>query len=536
MTLLSVHSVAGTHRIEVVEGQSVREALDATELRVRAACGGTGACGACVVRLIGGEVSPPTVAEYMKLAPDERAAGARLACQLRLRSDAEIQLDQPAPPSPWKSIAPENLEAMTGRLPELQSHIYGVAVDLGTTHIRVALWNRQQGKRIATRYGPNPQDAFGADVLNRLEAARARPGRAVALAKLARTAIVQAVRDILARDVGEVTPMLAEIGQVFIVGNTVMLALLTGRGGDALVDPAHWQRPIDCRPPDPAAWRAQWSMPHAEIVLPDPVAGFVGSDLVADLLATGLIDGPAGALLLDVGTNTEIALWDGQRLRVTSAPGGPAFAGVGIRHGMPAEPGAIRAVRLVGDRCVCETIGGGAARGFCGSGLVDAIAALVADGKIKPSGRFAVPPGPEGYALDPDNPRTAITGIDIDLFQRAKAAAAAAMAQLLVQAGMVWGDLRRLCVCGAFGRALPVGRAQAIGLLPPVDPASIELHADASLAGCEQALLSRYGERRFAELTAKIEAINLARESDYEDRYLDHLRLRPMAPTSATTL
>jgi uncharacterized 2Fe-2S/4Fe-4S cluster protein (DUF4445 family) len=185
-------------------------------------------------------------------------------------------------------------------------------------------------------------------------------------------------------------------------------------------------------------------------------------------------------------------------------------------------------VRPAGDSFVCETIGGSAARGICGSGLADAIAVLLAQGKLKPSGRFAVPPGPEGFTLDPANPKSAITGIDIDAFQRAKAATAAAMAQLLLQANLHWNDLHRLCVCGAFGHTLDVAHAQAVGLLPPLDQARIELFADASLAGCEEALLNENGMDQFAVLTAKTKTINLSLVSGYEDRYIDHLRLRPI--------
>jgi uncharacterized 2Fe-2S/4Fe-4S cluster protein (DUF4445 family) len=531
--MLLVHSLSGEiHRLIVAEGVSVREALDATDLRVRAACGGTGSCGACRVRWLKGDVNPPGLADYQKLTAEEREAGHRLACQLRLRGDTEILLDHPAPPSHWKSIPPENLAPAPGRLPNLTKHIYGVAVDLGTTHLRVALWNRQRGQRIATRRGPNLQGIFGADVLNRLEAARAQPERAVEMAQLARTAIIQAIRDILARDVGEMTPMLAQIGQVIIVGNTAMLALLTEQGSEALMDPAHWEQPIDCRPCDPVAWQAQWSMPHAEIVVPNPVAGFIGSDLVADLMATRFLEGPPGSLLLDVGTNTEIALWDGQTLRLTATPGGPAFEGVGIRHGMPAEPGAVCRIALgcSGNDFHLETLGGDMARGFCGSGLVDAIAILLTVGVLKPSGRFTTSPGPEGFTLDLHNPHTAIAGSDVDAFQRAKAAMAAAMAELLRLAGLDWGDIQRLCVCGAFGRYLNIAHAQAVGLLPAIDPTAIELHAEASLAGCERALLAGLGATGFATLTKNAQVFNLSFIEGYEDRYIDHLRLRPVPP------
>jgi uncharacterized 2Fe-2S/4Fe-4S cluster protein (DUF4445 family) len=529
---LRVHSTANELHLPVVAGQSVRDLLDTTELRVRAACGGTGMCGACGIQLLNGASNPLTLAEYQKLTADERARGMRLACQLRPLGDMEILLEDPAPPSCWKSLPPEDLSPSPGSLPALVEHIYGVAVDLGTTHIRLALWDRKRGKRIATRHGPNPQGGFGADVLNRLSAAQASPAHAAELAKLARTAIIQAVRDILKRDVGEVTPMLAEIGTVIIVGNTAMLALLTGHGSDDLLAPDFWQLPVDYRLHDAPAWQAQWFMPHARIVLPGAVAGFVGSDLLADLLATRLTTGPAGSLLLDVGTNTEIALWDGQTLHITSVPGGPAFEAVGIRFGMAAEPGAICRVKTRstahGQAFICETIGATEPRGFCGSGLADAVAVLLAVGTLKPSGRFAVSPGAEGFRLDPANPRTAITGSDVDAFQRAKAATAAAIAALLKSAAMNWSDLQRLCVCGAFGRTLDIEHAQAVGLLPPIDPARIELAADATLAGCERALLTQEGETLFEEMGAKVHAINLSLLVEYEESYINHLRLEPV--------
>jgi len=516
--------------MRVAPGLSVREALDCTALRVRAACGGTGSCGACTVRLLAGRVNALTTAEYLKLAVEERSQGLRLACQLRLEGDAEIELEFPAPPSVWKSIAVEDLWPIDLRLPDLTQHIYGVAVDLGTTHVRVSLWDRKRGVRLASRRGPNPQQAFGADVLNRLAAAR-NTVHSMELAKLARDAVVDAVRDMLGRDLGEVTPLLAEIGRVVIAGNTAMLALLTGRGGEALLDPENWQRSVDCQPADVPAWRRDWHMPNARIEVLPAVAGFVGSDLLADLVATRLADGPPGSMLLDVGTNAEIALWDGHKIHVTSVPGGPAFEGGGVRHGMPAEPGAISAVRASADgqRVELEVIGGAEAKGFCGSGLLDAMAVLLQRGVLKSSGRFAVPPGPAGYLLDPRNSHTAITGNTVDAFQRAKAATAAAMAVLLEQAGMNWGQITRLCVCGAFGDQLNIVNAQALGLLPPVSASVVELYAEATLGGCEWILLSDPFEHSVIQLARSLTIINVTLVIWYEDRYIEELRLRPIA-------
>lgn len=527
---LTVRSGAAATTLAVAPGLSVREVLDATRQRVRAACGGTGSCGACIVRLVAGAASRPTVAEYTKLTAEERAQGLRLACQLRLEGDIEILLEHPAPPSEWMSLAAEELLPIAGRLPDLQEHIYGVAVDLGTTHIRVSLWDRKHGQRIATRCGPNPQATFGADVLNRLAAAR-QPGHAQELAKLARDAVIDAIHDMLARDVGEVSPMLAEIGHVVIAGNTAMLALLTGHGGEALLDPENWQRAIDCRPLDPLAWHAEWRLPHAHIEVLPPVAGFVGSDLLADLLATKFAAGPDAELLIDIGTNSEIALWDGKNIHVTSVPGGPAFESGGVGFGMPAEPGAISAIRRAGDGFELDVIGGSEPRGFCGSGLLDAVAMLLDAGILKPSGRFAIPTGADGFLFDPANPRTAITGISIDAFQRAKAAMAAAIAVLLAAAGLTEERIRRLVVCGAFGRRLDLGNARAVGLLPAFPAATIELLADATLGGCEAWLMTPESTQALEKLAGSLRFVNVTLVIWYEDRYIEELRLRKAGAT-----
>lgn len=510
--------------------ESVRQVLDTTQLRVRAACGGTGTCGACVVRVISGAVTPPTTADYTKLTPSERAEGLRLACQLHLTGDAEIRIDEPAPPSPWRSIAALDLArvARVARVvPDFRGPPLGVAVDLGTTHIRVSLWDRRAERRIATRQGQNPQMASGADVLNRLEKARGlEAGRE--LARLARAAILEALRDMLVRDLGAVSELEA-VGRLLVVGNTAMLALLSGHGSEALLAPENWQRPVDCQPLEPEAWLADWRLPHAEVLLAPAIGGFIGSDLAADLLATRLIESPGRALLLDLGTNTEIALWDGRRLRVTSVPGGPAFEG-GLSRGMPAENGAIFRVLHQAGRIECQVLGGGPPRGLCGSGLVDAIALLLAQGLLKPSGRFVSPPGDEGFQLCPPDAHTAVFGRDVDGFQRAKAATAAATEVLLEQAELHWGDLDRLCVCGAFGRTLNVVHAQSLGLLPPLAPDRIDLDGGAALTGCEQALLAVDALGALQRAAPQPITVNMSLVEAYGDMFIDHLRLRPISP------
>lgn len=483
-----------------------------------------------MVRVVSGAVNPPTTADFSRLTAQERARGVRLACQLRLSGDAEVVLEDPAPPSPWRSIPEGELAPPAGSAPSLERHLLGVAVDLGTTHLRVSLWDRRSGRRLAARHGPNPQAPFGADVLNRLGASR-EPAKAAELALLARGAIVAAVHDMLARDVGEEAAASA-IGRILVVGNTAMLALLTGEGGEALLSPDNWERVVDCRPADAVRFAGPWGFAHAEVVVAPPVGGFIGSDLAADLLATHLVEEAGAALLVDLGTNTEVALWDGRVLRVTSVPGGPAFEG-GVSRGMPAEPGAVfRVTRATppGTGLVCHVLGGGPARGFCGTGLLDAVALMREAGVLKASGRFAVPVGSEGYLVDPSQPRTAVCGRDVDALQRAKAALAAAADVLLEEAGAGWRDVERLWVCGAFGSGLDVDHAKRLGLLPPASAERIHLFGGAALAGCEHALLSADPVVQLARATPSPRAINMSLVEAYGERFIQHLRLEPMAP------
>ncbi|WP_415879219.1 ASKHA domain-containing protein [Methylomonas sp. TEB] len=522
--LATVGSNDQTLRILLKSDLSVRQVLDTTDLRVRAACGGLGTCGACLIQTVDGEFNPPTLAERQKLLPEDLAGGIRLACQLRARSDCTLYLDNPAPHSAWKSLDPTPLYQAHAN-PTVSEYVYGVAVDLGTTHIRLSLWNRQSGRRIGTRYSINPQVAHGADILTRLDAERLDDQDCRRIGREARAAIIDGIRDILSRDMGEITPILAELGKVLIVGNTAMLTLICGNSGDCLYQPENWQSPIACLPADADAWRQIWRTPHADIDIAQPLAGFIGSDLLADLLATGITEQSQPMLLADFGTNTEIAVWDGSNLWVSSVPGGPAFEGVGMRNGLTAEAGAICKVSASGLR----TIGDVQARGYCASGFIDAIALLLDQKHLKPSGRFAEPQSEQGFLLQADIPKSAIFASDIDIFQRAKASTAAAMSQLMSYAGLAISDLNRLWICGSFGQHLDLNSGFRVGLLPPIPPERVSLLANASLAGCEQLLLNPAGPSLLNNIVQRARVVNLGGVFEYENRFIDNLRLQPMS-------
>ena len=532
MPTLKIHTDTDAYGIPFTPGQSVREILDATTSRVRSGCNGNGACGLCTIRIESGDVHAPTAKEEYLIDEARRAQGERLACQVVPERDLAIEILSPARKSAWRSIPPENIYCAReapgsagGDTVFRGEDTYGVAVDIGTTQVSLSLLSLNSGRRLAGRCGPNPQGEAGADVMTRLVAATGSGAKAREMSHEVVRAIGEGIYDIASRegiDPGRITSL-------SIVGNTAMLSLLSGRNYDLLVRPETWMGTVDCTPEDTVAWKVAWGIPagSAVEVLP-PVGGFVGSDLVAGVVATGLTGSTRPGLLIDFGTNSEIALWDGRSLSVTSAAGGPAFEGCGIRCGLPAEPGAICRVRFESGITECQTIAGEEARGLCGTGIVDLIAGLVRSAVLDEKGRFAPAFAETGFVIGGGDPVLVLAKGDVDLFQRAKAAVGAGIQVLMQEAGVGYPDLDRVFVGGTFGKSLDTVNAAALGLLPPVPPEKIELCGNTALAGCELALLSPVSSACLRAIGKRARLINLAPHPDFEDIYLENLYLRPM--------
>jgi len=287
---------------------------------------------------------------------------------------------------------------------------------------------------------------------------------------------------------------------------------------------------MDCRVEQLPAWVSALGIhPQATVEVISPLAGFVGSDLLAGVVATDLTEQPGG-LLIDFGTNSEMALWDGHTLWVTSAAGGPAFESCGMQCGMPAEPGAIYRFGGVqdSDGLHFEVLGGGEARGFCGSGLVDLIACLRHRGELTPTGGFASPRHRNGYIVLQKDPVIRLTKGDVDTFQRAKAAVGVGISTLLARARLSAAELSRICVCGVFGANLNIRNAQRIGLLPDTPPERVQLCGNTALAGCERLLLSPATTAELGSLRTRATILNLSQAADFDALFLENLYLQPL--------
>lgn len=465
-----------------------------------APCGGTGRCGNCRVRAFG-DLSAPDEAEVSLLGKELLAAGVRLACRAQLVGpNAEIFLDaQDDISAPAPKIAPLCLLHPLGAS-------LGVAVDLGTTTIAAALYDLKSGALLAAKTARNPQSAFGADIISRLQAALR--GNAQALADAARAGIQSLIHSLLEEAGRSDLPDAA-----VLTANTAMLCLLFGypvaslaRAPFALPHAFGETRPLS------------ELLPHAEgtLLIPPCLGPFLGADLVTALLDTELCHASRPTALLDLGTNGELALFDGKTLFCCSTAAGPAWEGAGIRMGCSARSGAISRVTRSGSSLLCTVLGNVPADGICGSGLIDAVACLLDAGSIAPNGRLTLPSS--------DRIRLGDTEVflyqqDIRAVQAAKAAIRAGFEVLCSHAGI---DCPDILLAGGFGNSLNVESAARIGLIPDDAAGRTRPVGNAALQGAAK-LLANTDLLGRCRVFAAAERIDLSNDAEFSERYVQHM-------------
>jgi uncharacterized 2Fe-2S/4Fe-4S cluster protein (DUF4445 family) len=461
-------------------------------------CGGHGRCKGCKVRVRQGAL-PPSDADVARLSLAELEAGWRLACCARPETDVQLELAQ------WEVpiLADETAFPFTPQ-PGL-----GVAVDLGTTTIVAQLLDLGTSHVLAVRSALNPQARHGADVMSRIEFACREPDT-----------LTQIIRDhigeLIAEMVCSVEELTDHLTQVVITGNTVMHHLFCGFDVAPLAHSPFVTTRLDLEILPANAFG--WELPGNPLVrfLPN-LGGFVGSDTLAGILATRLHQSLDLTALLDLGTNGEIVLGNRERILCASTAAGPAFEGARISCGMRAATGAIDAVSPENHGFTCHVIGSDLARGICGSGLVDAVAAGLDLRLIHPTGRLAHPP-----ALDL-TPNVQLTQSDIRELQLAKGAIAAGFQLLIRKFGVTPYAVSRVYLAGAFGNYVNRASARRIGLLPvPAERASPA--GNTSLLGAKIALFDlQNGDGAYTELRQRIEHIPLSEDPDFMERFTAEL-------------
>jgi uncharacterized 2Fe-2S/4Fe-4S cluster protein (DUF4445 family) len=481
-------------------------------------CGGEGSCGECRVRVMEGEVSvTPAMRDH--LSDGELRAGWRLGCCLSsecaLSGPVRLEVRQ------WQTVVlSDDAPLSTGPLSLTPREGYGVAVDLGTTTVVVQCVDLRTGEIVSTQSALNGQARYGADVMSRVQHALAYPG-------VLTGQIRQQIGTML-----DAAAETREIREVLIAGNTVMHHLFCGCDLTPLAS-APFRSPslgAITRTGEELGWSGHRRTP---VTFLPCLGGFVGSDVLAGMIACGLGAGRETEALMDLGTNGEIALADGEEIVCASTAAGPAFEGGRISRGMRAGPGAIHQVDWRDGVFHCHVIGGGDPCGICGSGLLDAVAAALDSGQIEPSGKLRSPG--QGVALTGG---LALTQRDIREMQLAKGAIASGLALLSKEMGA--SAVQLLHLAGAFGNYARERSARRIGLLPPhaargpAAPTVEKVHpaGNAALRGTRMLLLQAEGrDARLANLTQRTRHVELAALPGFEDAFVNALEFpEPEAP------
>ncbi len=501
--------------VDVETGWTVHEAAAAAGVLLDAPCGGFSRCGACRVRATGG-LEAPRAWEKESLSPADLAAGVRLACMARIEGPATIErLSTIAHIRVDAGYDPSMVAAAPGRFG------LGVAVDVGTTTLAASLYDLADGRRIATKVSDNPQIAFGHDVMTRIS--RSLEGDAEALRSGVVTGVSGLVHDLLDAAGG------ASLKDMVIVGNPAMIHLLLGLDVSPLATAPYEGGSIgsvrstlgDLGLPGPAG---------VPVFVAPEVSAFVGADAVAGMIATGLAARRYPTLLIDLGTNGELVLQADDWMLATSAAAGPALEGVSISSGMRAEPGAIERVLYADGTLRVGTVGGGEARGVCGSGLLDAIAAMLDAGVLRADGRL-VAEGPlaDRVSSAGDGVRfelaegVHLTQQDVRQVQLAKGAVAVAVGVLLDEAGISADDVREVLVGGGFGSRVSPASLVRLGVLPGKWGDRVTFVGNTALAGAAAMLLDPGARARAALEASAVRTIPLATRPDFESRFLSSL-------------
>ncbi len=569
--------------------QSLLESARELNVDIISLCGGVGSCNHCRVQIIAGKVSKLTLEEEAELAVGELAQGYRLACQTYPLSDVKVLvppesltapqrtqvegLEVNVPPEPpvrssEVQLSPPTLDAaipddanllaalglptgsidfhlrqsLSRQLRALNWRIsaavrgnevvalaapgtrwVGLAVDIGTTKIAAYLVEMSTGKTLASTGVMNPQIAYGEDVISRIVAAGKSPEGSSKLQML----LVEVVNQLAAHLCAEIGAAQDQIVEAVVVGNTAIHHLFLGLPVKQLGLAPYV--PSTSSAVDLKAYEIGLQLaPGAYLHLLPNVAGYVGADHAAMLLATRTAEAETTTLAIDIGTNTEICLNHKGKLTSVSCASGPAFEGAHIKFGMRAAPGAIEHVRLENGRLEIQTIGSQPPIGICGSGLLDAVAQLRLNGLLDRGGRMCEDPriqkGPPAefvLAERPGQEPITITQKDVRELQLAKAAIRAGIQALVKAAGLIETDIEQVVIAGAFGTFIDVSSAVAIGMLPPLPLERFSQVGNAAGTGARLALVSLTQRAKAAEIVRRDGYIELAGVPNFQRMFAE---------------
>jgi len=418
---------------------------------------------------------------------------------------------------------------------DTRTKLYCLAFDIGTTAVRGQLLDLNRGKVLAQSLDYNRQRSYGEDVISRIAYSQ-KPGGL----KRLQQAVVATINKIIGELIEQAGVETKDIAHMVVAGNTTMTQLLLG------LDPkylrlAPYVPTINTAPPLTASTLGIEVAEHVHLYTIPSVASYVGGDIVAGVLGTGVHQSKKLTLYIDIGTNGEIVIGNSDWMVTASCSAGPAFEGGGIKHGMIAASGAIEDFNISRQNLEPEvhTIGNSKANGICGAGLINIVAALFSAGVINQKGKFhshlptkRIRRGRDGYeyviawATETETGKDIVlTEVDIDNLIRAKAAMYAGCQTLIRSVGTSCPDVERVIVAGTFGSNIDIDKAVTIGLLPDLPRERFIFIGNGSLLGARLTAFSHDLVSEGQRVAGMMTNLELSESSDFMHNYVAALFL-----------
>lgn len=480
------------------DGDNLLEILIEQGIFLPASCGGKGICNKCLVKVAEGEIK------------GEVKDGNVKSCRAEIIGDVKVEILQ------WEGGGLSQFAIRDYTIEKREG--YGVAVDIGTTTIVLYLVNLASGNIIDAKSELNRQAVFGGDVLSRIRAAE--EGKLARLTEIVRNQINSAIDKFLTKHT------IKEIEKTVISGNTTMLHLLYGANPSPM-----GKAPFKAVFVDTTILNE--GIKSKETILLPSSSAYIGSDIVAGILSSGMYEAKGKSLLIDIGTNGEMVLKDGEKLTACATAAGPAFEGGNIEKGMGGSSGAIEKVFLSDGKLAYSVIGGVEAEGICGSGLIDIIRLLQEEGIIDETGFMendGKNTGLKGqlsdgrFYLDKD---IYITQKDIREYQLGKSAIRSGMETLLYDAQLTPNDLTKVYISGGFGYYMNINNAIGTGLLPKDFKDKIINAGNTSGLGAVMCLVNPKNIEIAQEISRGIEITELSNHPQFIKSFIDNMSFNP---------
>ena len=584
---------------------SLLEILNREEVMTYAPCGGKGLCGKCKVK-VSGDINSVTDEEKKCLSIEEIKSGIRLACKTYINSEAVVELIESNSANNSKEniktvkhykinskisktvIKPELsslkhnfsiAEGISNKLTDKEIDIdfdifeqlagtidcskeltvtlygnklidiengntektkYGVAVDIGTTTIACYLIDLSTGNQVGVQSMQNPQAGYGADVISRLNYCIENKDGLKILSK----AVKNAVNTVIKKASKKASIDKKNIYECILVGNTAMNHLFLELNPVSLS--ALPFNPVTKKMVTKNAQSANISSinPNAEVIFLPNIGGFVGSDIIGDMIAADLKNSTENVLLIDLGTNGEIVLSTSKEKLACSTAAGPAFEGARIKNGMQAFSGAINTVGFNGEDIYFTTIDNQKPKGICGSGLIDIVNVFLNAGIISESGSIMDPENITNKKLSDrilvnnkmkeiiiayenyteDKTAITITQKDIREIQLSKSAVRSGINILLKLAGITYNEIDKVLLAGAFGNFISKENAQGIGLFPDIPLSKVVSIGNAAGEGAKMVLCNKnLIDKEIENYTSSTRHIELSTHPDFQNEFVDKM-------------